>query len=212
MPELCRFYGISIRLHFCDHNPPHFHALYGEHEAVIELNGISVVDGRLPALAVDFNGDGTANFTDYTQFAAHLGRSDCDPRHDLDGNVTVDFADSCGRLRSLILEEAFGKYDGAMDGRGYNQRPQQCLNLLPLWQKHGSFGLGRFSGGMKQIMRREGGMRNVNVVLLLPLDTAKSPKPMISIPIRTSASSRPAASVTDSQETRTLSGSKISTA
>ena len=44
MPELCRFYGISIRLNFRDHNPPHFHALYGEHEAVIEIN--SVVDQR----------------------------------------------------------------------------------------------------------------------------------------------------------------------
>ena len=51
MPELCRFYGISIRLHFRDHNPPHFHALYGEHEAVIEINSISVVEGRLPSRA-----------------------------------------------------------------------------------------------------------------------------------------------------------------
>ena len=49
MPELCRFYGISIRLNFRDHNPPHFHALYGEHEAVIEINSISVVEGRLPS-------------------------------------------------------------------------------------------------------------------------------------------------------------------
>ena len=51
MPELCRIYGISIRLHFRDHNPPHFHALYGEHEAVIEIRSISVVEGRLPARA-----------------------------------------------------------------------------------------------------------------------------------------------------------------
>ena len=51
MPELCRFYGISIRLHFRDHNPPHFHALYGEHEAVIDINSISVVEGRIPARA-----------------------------------------------------------------------------------------------------------------------------------------------------------------
>ncbi len=51
MPELCRFYGISIRLNFRDHNPPHFHALYGEHEAVIEINSISVVEGRLPSRA-----------------------------------------------------------------------------------------------------------------------------------------------------------------
>ncbi len=51
MPELCRFYGISIRINFSDHNPPHFHALYGEHEAVIDINDISVMAGRLPARA-----------------------------------------------------------------------------------------------------------------------------------------------------------------
>jgi len=28
MPELSRFFGIVIRLHYADHNPPHFHATY----------------------------------------------------------------------------------------------------------------------------------------------------------------------------------------
>ena len=51
MPELCRFYGISIRLNFRDHNPPHFHVFYGEHEAVIEIKSIRVVQGRLPPRA-----------------------------------------------------------------------------------------------------------------------------------------------------------------
>ena len=51
MPELCRFYGISISINFRDHNPPHFHARYGEHEAVIDINSISVVAGQLPARA-----------------------------------------------------------------------------------------------------------------------------------------------------------------
>jgi len=26
MPEVRRFFGIVIRLHYADHNPPHFHA------------------------------------------------------------------------------------------------------------------------------------------------------------------------------------------
>lgn len=30
MPELCRFYGIIIRMFWADHPPPHFHAVYGE--------------------------------------------------------------------------------------------------------------------------------------------------------------------------------------
>ncbi len=51
MPELCRFYGISIRLNFRDHNPPHVHVFYGEHEAVMEIKSIRVVQGRLPSRA-----------------------------------------------------------------------------------------------------------------------------------------------------------------
>ncbi|MBT3222568.1 MAG: DUF4160 domain-containing protein, partial [Proteobacteria bacterium] len=30
MPELCRFYGIIIRMYYADHNPAHFHAYYGD--------------------------------------------------------------------------------------------------------------------------------------------------------------------------------------
>ncbi len=51
MPEICRFYGIIIRIHVRDHPPPHFHALYGEHHAVIELGSLSTLQGRLPARA-----------------------------------------------------------------------------------------------------------------------------------------------------------------
>jgi hypothetical protein len=29
MPEICRFYGIIIQMFFNDHNPPHFHILWG---------------------------------------------------------------------------------------------------------------------------------------------------------------------------------------
>ncbi len=32
MPVICRFYGILIKMFFDDHNPPHFHAEYGEYE------------------------------------------------------------------------------------------------------------------------------------------------------------------------------------
>jgi hypothetical protein len=36
MPELSPFYGIIIRMFFVDHPPPHFHAIYGEYEGIIE--------------------------------------------------------------------------------------------------------------------------------------------------------------------------------
>ena len=35
MPEISRFYGIVIKMFFNDHGPPHFHAIYGEHEELL---------------------------------------------------------------------------------------------------------------------------------------------------------------------------------
>ena len=37
MPEVSRFYGIIIRFYYREHPPVHFHAIYGEHEALIEI-------------------------------------------------------------------------------------------------------------------------------------------------------------------------------
>ena len=37
MPEICRFYGIVIKMYFADHAPPHFHAEYAEYEARIAI-------------------------------------------------------------------------------------------------------------------------------------------------------------------------------
>ncbi len=35
MPEISRFYGIIIRMYPGDRPPPHFHAVYAEHEAFV---------------------------------------------------------------------------------------------------------------------------------------------------------------------------------
>ena len=35
-----------------DHNPPHFHAFYGEYEALIEINGLYIFAGKLPPRVV----------------------------------------------------------------------------------------------------------------------------------------------------------------
>ena len=37
MPEISRFFGIVIRIFFNAHAPPHFHAVYGGDEALIEI-------------------------------------------------------------------------------------------------------------------------------------------------------------------------------
>jgi hypothetical protein len=52
MPEICRFYGIIIRMYGGDHPPPHFHAVYGEHEAFVELETGQILYGYLPATAL----------------------------------------------------------------------------------------------------------------------------------------------------------------
>lgn len=52
MPEISRFYGIVIRLYFDDHPPPHFHAEYGEDEALIAINTLAVISGHLPGRAL----------------------------------------------------------------------------------------------------------------------------------------------------------------
>ena len=46
MPVLSRFYGIVIRMYFqqSEHNPPHFHAIYGEHMAAICINDGTILD------------------------------------------------------------------------------------------------------------------------------------------------------------------------
>ncbi len=42
MPELCRFHGITIRMHYGDHLPPHFHAVHSGNEALIEIETLTV--------------------------------------------------------------------------------------------------------------------------------------------------------------------------
>ncbi len=51
MPEICRFYGIIIKMYFNDHPPPHFHVSYGEHEELIEIETGEVLQGFLPKTA-----------------------------------------------------------------------------------------------------------------------------------------------------------------
>jgi len=51
MPELCRFYGIVIRMYPTDHPPPHFHAEYGEYEALIDIEEGEIIAGSLPTRA-----------------------------------------------------------------------------------------------------------------------------------------------------------------
>lgn len=51
MPTLSQFYGVLIRMYFADHAPPHFHALYGDAEALIDIRTLEVIEGQLPRRA-----------------------------------------------------------------------------------------------------------------------------------------------------------------
>jgi hypothetical protein len=53
MPTISSFYGIMVRMFYNDHGPPHFHALYGEFQATITIENLSVLEGYLPRRALE---------------------------------------------------------------------------------------------------------------------------------------------------------------
>ena len=52
MPEVSRFFGISVRMYFDDHNPAHFHAIYAGAEVEIGIDPMTVLRGRFPRRAL----------------------------------------------------------------------------------------------------------------------------------------------------------------
>ena len=53
MPVIARFYGIIIKMYFQqkEHNPPHFHVVYGEYLGVFNIKTLEMMEGDLPAKA-----------------------------------------------------------------------------------------------------------------------------------------------------------------
>nr|WP_302143144.1 DUF4160 domain-containing protein [Halomonas alkalicola] len=39
-------------MYYDDHNPPHFHAYYGDHEVIIAIQTLELMEGRLPKRAL----------------------------------------------------------------------------------------------------------------------------------------------------------------
>jgi hypothetical protein len=52
VPEISRFYGIVIQMYFGDHPPPHFHARYAGQSAKVDIDALTVIDGKLPTRAL----------------------------------------------------------------------------------------------------------------------------------------------------------------
>ena len=54
MPEISLFYGIRITMDWNDHNPPHFHAQYGNNKAVVLIEDGVISEGYLPSRQLKF--------------------------------------------------------------------------------------------------------------------------------------------------------------
>ncbi len=48
MPQISYFLGVIIRMFYREHNPPHFHAYYGDYEALIDIQKNDILSGNLP--------------------------------------------------------------------------------------------------------------------------------------------------------------------
>ena len=48
MPTISIFFGILIQMYWNEHAPPHFHAKYGENNAVVDIQKLEVMEGSLP--------------------------------------------------------------------------------------------------------------------------------------------------------------------
>ncbi len=47
MPEISRFFGIIITINYNDHNPPHFHVRYSNQKALISIENLNIMEGKL---------------------------------------------------------------------------------------------------------------------------------------------------------------------
>lgn len=52
MPTISEFFGILILMFYSDHAPPHFHARYGDDEALIQISPLGLLKGKLPPRAL----------------------------------------------------------------------------------------------------------------------------------------------------------------
>lgn len=51
MHPISIFLGIAIHIYYGESSAPHFHAIYGQYEATIGVDPITVLDGNLPRRA-----------------------------------------------------------------------------------------------------------------------------------------------------------------
>jgi hypothetical protein len=47
MPEISRFFGIVVQMYYADHEPPHFHVRYAGQKALIAIETLALLIGRI---------------------------------------------------------------------------------------------------------------------------------------------------------------------
>lgn len=52
MPEVSRFFGIIISLNYNEHPPPHFHVRYTDQKALVDIQFLRLIEGRLSPRAL----------------------------------------------------------------------------------------------------------------------------------------------------------------
>jgi hypothetical protein len=53
LPTISIFFGIVIRMYYREHAPPHFHAVYGDQYAAIDIGTLAVLEGRMTRRALN---------------------------------------------------------------------------------------------------------------------------------------------------------------
>lgn len=51
MPVISSFFGIVITMNWSEHNPPHFHARYGNEKAIFSIGELKMLAGKLNSRA-----------------------------------------------------------------------------------------------------------------------------------------------------------------
>ncbi|MHB8763886.1 MAG: DUF4160 domain-containing protein [Deferrisomatales bacterium] len=52
MPEISRFFGIVVAMFHGDHAPPHFHVRYGDQRALVAIQTLTVLRGKISPRAL----------------------------------------------------------------------------------------------------------------------------------------------------------------
>jgi hypothetical protein len=52
MPEISRFFGMIVTMYYNDHPPPHFHVRYNQQKAIISIETLEILEGKLSSRAL----------------------------------------------------------------------------------------------------------------------------------------------------------------